>query len=85
MLTQLWRNNYDRAFSRKRTPRPEIKGHRLAHCLNLFYRGFISRGLGVNEGFVKLPADIPAVFAQVLGKHPPGGRHWKMVVATSQT
>ena len=69
VLTQLWRNDYDKAASRKWTPRPETKEHRLAHCLKLFYQDFISRGLRVYEGFGEVSADTPAVFAQVLGKH----------------
>ena len=51
VLTQLWRNEYDRAARRKRTARPETKEHRLALCLKLFCQGFISRGLRVYEGF----------------------------------
>ena len=53
VLTQRWRNDIDIAVTRKRTPRPETKGRRLALCLKFFYHGFISRGLGVYEGFVK--------------------------------
>ena len=73
VLTQLRRNDYDRAASRKRTARPETKEHRLADCMKLFYQGYISRGLRVYEGFGKVSADIPAIFAQMLGEHPQGG------------
>ena len=93
VLTQRWRNDYDKAASRKnRTPWLEDKVYRLAHCLELFYHGFTSRGLRVYEGFGKVSADIPAVFAQMLGKHPQGEKHWsaptraeQVMVATSQT
>lgn len=48
-VVQRWRDDYDKAASRTRTPRPETKDRRLAQCLKLIYQGFISRGLSVLE------------------------------------
>ena len=91
VLTQLWRTDYDKAVSGSRTPRPETKEHRLANCLKLFYQGFISRGLRVFEGFGKVSADIPAVFAHRCWKNirrvgnTGRRRREQMMVATSRT
>ena len=75
-VVQRWRDDYDKAASRTRTPRPETKDRRLAQCLKLIYQGFISRGLRVLEGFGKASADDPAVFEQMLRKHPQDEERW---------
>ena len=74
-LSQRWSDDNDRAVSRKRTPRPETRDHIPAHCLRLFYQGFISRGLRVLEGFGRASANNPAVFEQTPQKHPQDEEH----------
>lgn len=75
-LVDSWRTDYDKALGKQRMSRPDTKTRRLDQCTRLFYQGFVSRGLRVFEGFGKAPADDPAVFQQMLEKHPQTAEYW---------
>ena len=65
-----WRFDLEKAQRKMKPLKKDTPERRLEHAINLFHKGYVSRGLSTLEGNGRASADDPAIQQQMRAKHP---------------
>jgi hypothetical protein len=65
-----WYSDCSKARAKMKPPKRDTPERRLEHTIDLFHKGYVSRGLATLEGNGRAAADDPAIQKQMFDKHP---------------
>jgi hypothetical protein len=69
-LLKDWHFDCEKSRRKMKPPRKDTPERRLEHAIDLFHKGYVSRGLRTLEGNGRASAEDPAIQQQMQDKHP---------------
>ena len=69
-LLNEWQTDVQKAQRKMKPQRKDTPERRVEHAIDLFHKGYVSRGLSTLEGNGRAPAEDPAIQQQMRDKHP---------------